>query len=751
MATRRSEVDRRTRSRGKAKLQTSAKSNKVAQAKRTGGMKAARKQKQKKQNLGQRSRKSEVNIMEKSLTMGVPQKSGLRRSRRSVASEKSPETKISSVPGIKKNKTPRSANCVKSGNKVLSNDKNLRIEIVPGCEACKFAKEGCYVCCSKIGIQPPKRARLPRPVRESINRNRIADNDVKANECRGGKNVLKSEAEDRRIVNAGESEGLRETCAVEDVGNVSVEEKHAGPDTAWWDPYNLDVVLKVKSVLHVASADTNLVPSCRENQIKTINEWLLGCLRKQQGDVMYLSGVPGTGKTLAASSLVQKNLHDSCSDPPPLAISINCMRLKTARDVVERIIAGFKTAALKSLAGSEKSVVHVPEDDGGFVLSGAWASLSPFDHLRKIALTPLEGGEEKKKERGRKRRSSISEIDLVRQTGMVIVILDEIDGMLEGKNCEEIVGSLFATAATPGSRLVLVGISNSIDLVQQLMRPGAVLHKHNITPKHVVFPTYLRSEVCQLLNERLNSLPGPVFDPRCIEFCARKIANGTGDMRRALEAAATAVDILVKETDAKKPSTSTETRHPVVSMRHMAQALSRVAGGIGASNENVSSIRNLPVPQQLIMCAVGVLAGETLEARGLKAVSRPSGLLGCTTATNSSQIFNQVQKRRINGVEFKKAPKIKSVTFGELEQSHRSLCSQVGVTRYSQMEFTTAIDVLCTLGLIKLGKIGASHDVRRQRVELNVGEDDVWMGLAEIPILKDIIKHQGGANLQISN
>jgi hypothetical protein len=62
------------------------------------------------------------------------------------------------------------------------------------------------------------------------------------------------------------------------------------------------------------------------------------------------------------------------------------------------------------------------------------------------------------------------------------------------------------------------------------------------------------------------------------------------------------------------------------------------------------------------------------------------------------------------------------------------------------MEFTTAIDVLCTLGLIKLGKSGASHDVRRQRVELNVGEDDVWMGLAEIPILKDIIKHQGVTN-----
>jgi len=766
-----------TRSRGKTNPQASAKGDK-GHVKRTSGTKAPRKQQKNKNDSGQRSRRSKANTMKKSSNgkIGIAQRADSQSSRRRIASEKSPETvETSPVPGttIKKDRAPRRSNCAKSGDKVPLNGKNARIELIPGCEACKFAKEGCYVCCSKIGIQPPKRARLLRPVREFINRNLITDDYAKAEVGRGENKASKIESEDRRSVVAGESKCLKQTCAK---GQVAVEEKHAGVDPTWWDPHNPDTVLKVKSVLHVASADTHVVPSCRESQIKTIHEWMHGCLEKQQGDVMYLSGVPGTGKTLAASSLVQKCIQNACSDPLPLAISINCMRLKTARDVVERIIAGFKTAALKSLAGSEKSVVHVPEDDGGFVLSGAWAALSPFDHLRKIALTPLEVEGEKKKEGNKRRRSSISEIDLVRQTGMIIVILDELDGMLEGKNCEEIVGSLFATAATPGSRLLLVGISNSIDLVQQLMRPGAVLHvrfacsvynilianyiinnilvlyiirvallqKHNMTPKHVVFPTYLRSEVCQLLNERLNSLPGPVFDPRCIEFCARKIANGTGDMRRALEAAATAVDILVKEIDASKPSTSAKAQHPVVNMRHMAQALSRVAGGIGTSNENVSSIRNLPVPQQLIMCAVSVLAGETLEARGLKSVSKPSGgILGCTTATTSSQTFTQVHKRRNNGLEFKKGTKIRSVTFGELEQSHRSLCNQVGVTKYSQMEFTTAIDVLCTLGLIKLGKIGASHDVRRQRVELNVGEDDVWMGLAEIPILKDIIKHQG--------
>lgn len=45
-----------------------------------------------------------------------------------------------------------------------------------------------------------------------------------------------------------------------------------------------------------------------------------------------------------------------------------------------------------------------------------------------------------------------------------------------GARGEELVESLFCLAHARGSRLVLLGIANSIDLVQQLMRPGGSLH-----------------------------------------------------------------------------------------------------------------------------------------------------------------------------------------------------------------------------------------------------------------------------------
>lgn len=48
--------------------------------------------------------------------------------------------------------------------------------------------------------------------------------------------------------------------------------------------------------------------------------------------------------------------------------------------------------------------------------------------------------------------------------------------MPAGTKGEELVESLFALAAAPASRLLLLGIANSIDLVQKHMRPGGALH-----------------------------------------------------------------------------------------------------------------------------------------------------------------------------------------------------------------------------------------------------------------------------------
>lgn len=70
------------------------------------------------------------------------------------------------------------------------------------------------------------------------------------------------------------------------------------------------------------------------------------------------------------------------------------------------------------------------------------------------------------------------------------------------------------------SRLILVGIANSLDLTERLL-PG--LEARGCKPRLVAFPTYTRNQICTVLQERLQALPGPVFAAKALEFCARKV------------------------------------------------------------------------------------------------------------------------------------------------------------------------------------------------------------------------------------
>ena len=531
-------------------------------------------------------------------------------------------------------------------------------------------------------------------------------------------------------------------------------------DETWWDPLDDAVVRQAKGCLHVSYTGMTGLPSCRDQQVQEISDWLNSCVQNTRGDSLYLSGVPGTGKTLAANAIVRGTIRGMQVSllPPPVALSINCMRVETAKDVLCRIVAGFRTAALQTITGrlGDDPLVHVPENEESIVNEGTWADLSPEEHLRKIVQHPIMTKEQLAATAGKKRRSSVTESDLVKQTGLIFLILDEIDGMLGGRNCEEIMGSLLALASSEGSRLVIIGIANSIDLMQQLTRPGAVFHRFNLKPKNIIFPTYLREQVSQLLQERLDTLPGPVIDPKAIQFCARKIANGTGDMRRALEAASLSIDVLVK--DATHASAEAEVKtltdgpsapagnagnagvKRMVGMRQMGVALNKLSGGVGSSNEHVRAIKKLPVPQQLIMCALSAMVGESFKARGIeeRAVGSRDGQMLMGMKISHNLVSLPTYRPPESGSATSKPPTAQVVTLADIEQGQRSLCTSIGVEKYTPSEFSTAIEVLKTMGLIQLSGKKAT-DMRRSRVQLKISEDDVWLALSDIPILKNIL------------
>jgi hypothetical protein len=273
----------------------------------------------------------------------------------------------------------------------------------------------------------------------------------------------------------------------------------------------------------------------------------------------------------------------------------------------------------------------------------------------------------------------------------------------------------------------------------------------------VVFTAYLRQHVSRLLAQRLASLPGPVLEDSALELCARKVANGNGDMRRALEAAAQALDIAAErraEAAAAEAAGGAGPSAPprrLVGLREMASALARVTGGMGATNDNVAAIRALPAPQQLIMAAVGKMLGDSMASQGI-AIRLPPAPGAATTAARfigggggailANPGLAAAPGRRLSGGggggDPASARRSKEVTLAELEAAHVALCRAVGVAPYTSGEFATAADLLCTLGLVEMGG-GGGGERRRQRVLLRVPEDDVLLALADVPVLKHVV------------
>ena len=131
-----------------------------------------------------------------------------------------------------------------------------------------------------------------------------------------------------------------------------------------------------------------------------------------------------------------------------------------------------------------------------------------------------------------------------------VVVLDEIDHLL--KKDQETLYSLFEWSLAPGSRLILVGIANALDLTERFLPR---LKGRNLKPQLLQFHPYSVRQITEIVTVRLKSLlpdntPDknyiPYIQPNAIELCARKIAH-TGDIRKAFDMCRLGLELLDRE------------------------------------------------------------------------------------------------------------------------------------------------------------------------------------------------------------
>lgn len=262
--------------------------------------------------------------------------------------------------------------------------------------------------------------------------------------------------------------------------------------------------------LHVSAVPKSL--PCREKEFKEIYSFIEGNLMDDVGGCIYVSGVPGTGKTATTSEVIRalKAEAENGNVPHFDCVEINGMRITEPRKAYVEIH--------RQLTGETKT----------------WEQA--YNLLDKRFSKPSP------------RRLS------------TILVVDELDILCNKR--QDVVYNLLNWPTLNAARLIVVTIANTMDLPERVFM-GKVSSRLGLT--RLTFQPYSHKQLQEIVMSRLNGLE--TFSSDAIQLVSRKVAALSGDARRALDICRRASEIA--ESDAKDEKAS-------VSMLHVQQALTEM-------------------------------------------------------------------------------------------------------------------------------------------------------------------------------
>ncbi|XP_052521792.1 origin recognition complex subunit 1 isoform X1 [Tympanuchus pallidicinctus] len=260
--------------------------------------------------------------------------------------------------------------------------------------------------------------------------------------------------------------------------------------------------------LHVSAVPESL--PCREEEFQDIYNFVESKLIDGTGGCMYISGVPGTGKTATVHEVIRCLQRATEDDDLPSFqfIEINGMKLTDPHQAYVQI--------LELLTGQKVTAAHAA------VL------------LAKLFCTP-----------GPKRKTTV-------------LVVDELDLLWTRK--QNVMYNLFDWPTQKHSKLIILAIANTMDLPERIMM-NRVSSRLGLT--RMSFQPYTYKQLQQIISSRLNSVKA--FEEDAIQLVSRKVAALSGDARRCLDICRRAAEIC--EFSSQKSS------HEIVRMTHITQAI----------------------------------------------------------------------------------------------------------------------------------------------------------------------------------
>ncbi|KAF2131533.1 P-loop containing nucleoside triphosphate hydrolase protein [Dothidotthia symphoricarpi CBS 119687] len=247
-----------------------------------------------------------------------------------------------------------------------------------------------------------------------------------------------------------------------------------------------------RNQLHVSSVPAAL--PCREEEFSTVYSHLEAAITDGSGSCIYISGTPGTGKTATVREVVAQ-LHASVSAEELddfIFVEINGMKVTDPHQSYSLL--------WQALRGDRVSPSHALE-----LLEREFSTPSP----RRVPC---------------------------------VVLMDELDQLVT-KN-QSVMYNFFNWPGLRHSRLIVLAVANTMDLPERTLS-NKISSRLGLT--RITFPGYTHDQLMQIIQSRLEGVPGNIVHPDAVQFAARKVAAVSGDARRALDICRRAVEIAETE------------------------------------------------------------------------------------------------------------------------------------------------------------------------------------------------------------
>ncbi|NXA04677.1 ORC1 protein, partial [Sapayoa aenigma] len=260
--------------------------------------------------------------------------------------------------------------------------------------------------------------------------------------------------------------------------------------------------------LHVSSVPESL--PCREEEFQDIYNFVESKLIDGTGGCMYISGVPGTGKTATVHEVIRCLQQAAENDELPSFqfVEINGMKLTDPHQAYVQI--------LEFLTGQKVTATHAAE------------------LLAKLFSTP-----------GPKRKTTV-------------LIVDELDLLWTRK--QNVMYNLFDWPTQKHSKLIILAIANTMDLPERIMM-NRVASRLGLT--RMSFQPYNYKQLQQIVSSRLKGVKA--FEEDAIQLVSRKVAALSGDARRCLDICRRATEICEFARQKRAPD--------MVRMAHVTEAI----------------------------------------------------------------------------------------------------------------------------------------------------------------------------------